>query len=163
MTFAVVRLRGKADLRREVKDTLRMLHLTRQNHCALVPEDATHAGMLGLVKDYVTWGEVDPEVLAKLLLRRGRAVGDRPIDDAFVKAHSSFKSIWDLSQAIAKGEATLRDVRDLRPLLRLHPPVKGLRAIKRGYHDGGDLGYRGAAINDLLVRMIFEEASGRGP
>lgn len=163
MTYAVVRLRGKTDLPRPIADTLRMLHLTRQNHCVLVPEDATHRGMLQLVKDHVTWGEVNAEVLAKLLLRRGRAVGDKPIDDAFVKVHSRFKSIWDLSQGIAKGEATLRDVRDIRPILRLHPPIKGLRAIKRGYHDGGDLGYRGAAINELLGRMIFEGGRSDGP
>ena len=61
MSFAVLRLRGKGDLRREVKDTLRLLHLTRQNHCAIVPQDPTYRGMLQLVKDYVTWGEVDPE------------------------------------------------------------------------------------------------------
>jgi len=163
VTFAVVRLRGKTDLARPVDDTLRMLHLTRQNHCVIVPEDPTVRGMLQLVKDHVTWGEVDGEVLAKLLLRRGRAVGDRPIDDVFVKGHSRFKSIWDLSQAVAKGDASLREVTDLRPVLRLHPAVRGLRGIKRGYHDGGDLGYRGPAINALLQRMIFEEVSGHGP
>src|SRR5439155_1191993 len=88
VSLAVLRLRGKSDLRRDVKDTLRLLHLTRQNHCAIVPEDPTYRGMLQVVKDYVTWGEVDAEVLARLLLKRGRQVGDRPIDDAFVKAHS---------------------------------------------------------------------------
>ncbi len=156
MTYAVIRLRGKHDLRVSVDDTLKMLHLTRQNHCVIIPQDPTHAGMLRLVKDFVTWGEVDAETLAKVLLRRGRAVGDRPIDDAFVKAHSKYKSIWDLSQALVKGEARFKDVTDLRPVLRLHPPVKGLRAVKRGYNDGGDLGYRGQAINDLLERMLFE-------
>jgi len=159
MSFAVLRLRGKGDLRRDVKDTLRLLHLTRQNHCAIVPQDPTYRGMLQLVKDYVTWGEVDPEVLAKLLLKRGRQVGDRPIDDAFVKSHSEYKSIWDLSQALVKGEARVADVRDLRPVIRLPPPRKGYRGIKRGYHDGGDLGYRGKAINPLLVRMVVEETT----
>nr|AKQ01978.1 ribosomal protein L30P, large subunit ribosomal protein L30 [uncultured euryarchaeote Rifle_16ft_4_minimus_309] len=158
MSLAVVRLRGKSDLRHEVKDTLRMLHLTRQNHCTILPADETFRGMLRVVKDHVTWGEIDPEVLAKLLLRRGRAVGDRVIDDAYVKKNSRFKSIWDLSQAIAKGEARLVDVKDLRPVLRLPPPRRGFRAIKRGYHDGGDLGYRGNAINELLRRMLPEEA-----
>lgn len=156
MSYAVIRLRGKHDLRTSVEDTLRMLHLTRQNHCVIVPQDPTHAGMLKVVKDFVTWGEVDEQTLAKALLRRGRAVGDKPIDDAFVKAHSPYKSVWDLSQAVAKGEASLRDVKDLRPVLRLHPPVRGLRGVKRGFNDGGDLGYRGAAINELIQRMLFE-------
>lgn len=156
MTFAVIRLRGKHDLRRDVEDTLKMLHLTRQNHCVIVPQDPTYQGMLKIVKDFVTWGEVDEQTLAKALLRRGRAVGDKPIDDAFVKANSKYKSVWDLSQAVAKGEARLKDVTDLRPVLRLHPPVKGLRAVKRGYNDGGDLGYRGKAINQLIERMLFE-------
>lgn len=157
MTFAVVRLRGKAGLAGPVRDTLRMLHLTRQNHCVILREDATARGMLQVVKDYVTWGEISEEVLAQVLLQRGRAVGDRPIDDAFVKDHSRFTSISDLSQAVVRGDATLRDVSRLRPVLRLHPPVKGLRGIKRGYHDGGDLGYRAKAINDLLPRMLFTE------
>ena len=91
------------------------------------------------------------------MLKRGRQVGDRPIDDAFVKSHSPYKSIWDLSQALVKGEARVADVRDLRPVIRLPPPRKGYRGIKRGYHDGGDLGYRGKAINPLLVRMVVEE------
>ena len=157
MSFAVLRLRGKGDLRHTVKDTLRLLHLTRQNHCTVVPQDPTYRGMLQLVKDYVTWGEVDPEVLARLLLKRGRQVGDRPIDDAFIKDHSKYKSIWDLSQALAKGDARLSEVRELRPVLRLPPPRKGFRGIKRGFNGGGDLGYRGKAINDLLGRMLLEE------
>lgn len=156
MTYAVIRLRGKHDLRTNVEDTLKMLHLTRQNHCVMVPQDSTFQGMLKVVKDFVTWGEVDEQTLAKALLRRGRAVGDKPIDDAFVKSHSKYKSVWDLSQAVAKGEARLKDVQDLRPVLRLHPPVKGLRAVKRGFNDGGDLGYRGKAINALIERMLFE-------
>ncbi|MGI0150018.1 MAG: 50S ribosomal protein L30, partial [Thermoplasmata archaeon] len=129
-----------------------------QNHCSIVPQDTTYLGMLQLVKDHVTWGEVDPEVLARLLLKRGRQVGDRPIDDAFVKAHSKYKSIWDLSQALAKGDARVADVVNLRPVIRLPPPRKGYRGIKRGYNDGGDLGYRGKAINELLQRMLIEEA-----
>src|SRR5207237_973247 len=80
-------------------------------------------------------------------------VGDRPIDDAFVKDHSKYKSIWDFSQALVKGEARLAEVRDLRPVIRLPPPRRGFRHIKRGYHDGGDLGYRGKEINELLLRM----------
>jgi len=36
----------------------------------------------------------------------------------------------------------------------LHPPKGGFKGtIRRPYKSGGELGYRGAAINDLILRM----------
>ncbi|TLZ59148.1 MAG: 50S ribosomal protein L30 [Methanobacteriota archaeon] len=153
MTWAIVRIRGKVRRSAHVTDTLRMLRLTRQNHCVIVPETPAYRGMVKKVKDFITWGEVTPEVVAKLLLKRGG------LTDAAVKENSRFKSVWDFSQALAKGEATVADVKGLRPVLRLHPPRGGFIAIKRPFRDRGDLGYRGAEINELLERMIFEEAA----
>ncbi len=157
MTWAVVRIRGKVRRSAPVTDTLRMLSLTRQNHCVLVPEDGSTRGMVQKVKDFVTWGEVSPAVLAKVLLKRGRTEGDGRVNDAYVKANSRFKSIWDLAQAVAKGEAHLSDVKGLKPVLRLHPPQGGFEATKRPYADRGTLGYRGKDIDALLERMIFEQ------
>jgi len=153
MTWAIVRIRGKVRRSAHVTDTLRMLRLTRQNHCVIVPETPAYRGMVKKVKDFITWGEVTPEVVAKLLLKRGG------LTDAAVKENSRFKSVWDFSQALAKGDATVADVKGLRPVLRLHPPKGGFIAIKRPFRDRGDLGYRGAEINGLLERMIFEEAT----
>ena len=153
MTWAIIRIRGKVRRSAPVTDTLRMLRLTRQNHCVIVPETPAYRGMLQKVKDFITWGEVTPEIVAKLLLKRGG------LTDAAVKANSRFKSVWDFSQALAKGEATVADVKGLRPVLRLHPPRGGFIAIKRPFMDKGDLGYRGKDINELLDRMIFEEAA----
>src|SRR5437667_12735121 len=115
MSFAVLRLRGKSDLRRDVKDTLRLLHLTRQNHCAIVPQNATYRGMLQVVKDYVTWGEVDAEVRARLLLKGGGHVGDRPIEDALVKGHSKYQSTREFSQGPADGEGAAVPVHQRPP------------------------------------------------
>jgi len=157
MSFAVVRVRGHVNIRREIKDTMQMLHLTRVNHLVFVPRNPDFVGMLNKAKDYITWGEVQPEVLAKLLLRRGRAEGDKPLDDAYVKANSKFTSVWDFAQAIARGEAGLSAVKGVKPMLRLQPPRKGYEGIKRSYKDGGALGYRGTAINELLARMMGEE------
>src|SRR3972149_4505561 len=36
---------------------------------------------------------------------------------------------------------------------QMKPPKKGFRSIKRHYPKG-DLGYRGAAINDLIKKMV---------
>jgi len=153
MTWAVVRIRGKVRRSAPVTDTLRMLRLTRQNHCVIVPETPAYQGMVQKVKDFVTWGEITPELVAKLLLKRGG------LTDAAVKSASRFKSVWDFSQALAKGEAIVSDVKGLKPVLRLHPPVGGFEGAKRPWHDHGALGYRGRDINSLLERMIVEEAA----
>ena len=153
MTWAIVRIRGKVRRSAPVTDTLRMLRLTRQNHCVIVPETPAYRGMVQRVKDFITWGEVSPEMIAKLLLKRGG------LTDALVKSNSRFKSVWDFAQAVAKGDATVADVKGLRPVLRLHPPVGGFEATKRPFNDRGSLGYRGKSINDLIERMIFEEAA----
>jgi len=42
----------------------------------------------------------------------------------------------------------------VKPVFRLHPPKGGFKGtIRRPYKSGGELGYRGAAINDLILRM----------
>lgn len=159
MTFAVVRVRGKVNLRGEIRDTLRYLRLHRANHCVLVPQDPSTAGMLQRAKDYVTWGEVDPTIAAQLLLRRARLVGDKPINDAYLKSKSKFSSINSLAKALAAGDAALKDVPGLKPVLRLHPPKGGYEGTKRGFAQGGSLGYRGKEINALLQRMLGPEGA----
>jgi len=157
MTFAVVRIRGHVTQRPEIKDTLRYLRLHRSNHCILVPETPAMRGMLLRAKDYVTWGEVDPTVAAMLLVRRARLPGRKRIDDAYVKGNSKYPSINSFAKALAAGEAIFKDVAGLKPVLRLDPPRGGLEGIKRGYHEGGALGYRGKDINALITRMLGPE------
>ena len=71
MTYAVIRVRGSVNVREDIKDTLKMLRLNRVNHLVFLPENDSYAGMLQKVKDYVTWGEIKPETLAKIIIRRG--------------------------------------------------------------------------------------------
>jgi large subunit ribosomal protein L30 len=47
----------------------------------------------------------------------------------------------------------MKDVPELKPVLRMHPPRKGYKTTKRTYNQGGALGYYGAEINDLLIKM----------
>ena len=35
-----------------------------------------------------------------------------------------------------------------------YPPLKGYEGNKRSWKNGGALGYRGEAINDLISRML---------
>ncbi|RLI23172.1 50S ribosomal protein L30, partial [Candidatus Bathyarchaeota archaeon] len=48
-----------------------------------------------------------------------------------------------------------KDLPDIKPVFRLHPPRKGFKGkIKKSFKAGGASGYRGEAINELLERMI---------
>ncbi len=156
MTFLVVRVRSDRGVERSIRDTMGMLNLTRVNHATIIPESSTYAGMLQKSKDFVTWGSIDASTIENLLNTRGRMVGDKPVDDAAIKEGSDFKSVKDFAAALATGEATMKSVEGLKPVLRLHPPrgAKGWGGIKRAYSVGGALGFRGDEIGALAERMI---------
>lgn len=155
MTYAVVRVRGTIGVKADISDTLRFLRLNRPNHCVLIPENLEYKGMLRKVKDYVTWGEIQPEILARMLMTRGNVRGKSEVNDAYVKKNSEYKSIIAFAKAVAAGQETLRSLNGLNVVIRLHPPVKGFESTKKPYSLGGALGYRGGNINQLLVNMMF--------
>lgn len=134
-------------------DTLRMLGLTRVNHCVLTNDDPTTLGMLRKVKDVVTWGEVNQETLAELLRRRGRLAGNKKLADEHVKSSTGLTSIDEFAKVFHEGGLELRAIQGLKKVFRLHPPSKGYEATKRPFKMGGSLGYRGEKINELLQRM----------
>lgn len=150
----VVRVRATVGVRRDIKETMELIGLNRPNHAVVVPLTDSYKGMLQKIKDYCTWGEADAATLEALINARGKAVGDVQVDDAYVAAHSSFGTVAGLAQALAEGDAKVKDVEGMKPVFRLHPPVKGYEGNKHAYAEGGALGYRGAAIADLVGRMI---------
>ncbi|HEX9909076.1 MAG TPA: 50S ribosomal protein L30 [Thermoplasmata archaeon] len=152
--IAVVRVKGHAKIRRDAVETMVMMKLTRVNHCVLLPQNNTTKGMLQVAKDYVTWGEVTPDTIARLLFQKGEVLGGERLTDAYVKDHSKFPSILSLAKAIEKGEARLSDVNGLKPVIRLPPPRKGYEGTKHTFNDGGALGYRGPDIEKLIDRML---------
>jgi large subunit ribosomal protein L30 len=149
-SLAVVRLRGSIKKRKEVLDTLRMLGLTRVNHCVIVPDTPSYRGMLQKAKDLITWGEVEPATVEALLRHRGELVGGRKLTEEEAK-RLGYSSLSELAKVICEGKTR---VEGLKKVFRLHPPRKGLISIKHPFGHGGDLGYRGKAINDLILRMI---------
>ena len=154
MTYAVIRVRGQPDVSYDIEYTMGLLGVNRVNHCAIVPENASTKGMLQKVKDYTTYGEINAETLAQLIRVRGRLSGDRMITDEYLAANSEFKTVDDLAKAIIENDYRMKDVEAAKPVFRLHPPVKGYEGNKRSYKNGGALGYRGEAINDLIARML---------
>jgi len=151
--LAVIRVRGASEISREAKNTLQMLHLTRNCHATLVDDRSSYLGMLEKVQSYVTWGEVSKESIALLLKSRGRLLGNKKLTDESAEK-IGYKSLDDLAEAIHKLEAEYNCLPNVKPIFRLHPPRKGFRGkVKRSFAAGGVTGYCGEAINDLIKRM----------
>jgi len=151
----VVRVAGRAGIRIDVKDTLKLLHLTRANHATILPSTPSYLGMLQKVKDYVTWGEGTPETVSLLLRHRGEFSGGTKLTEKELAERSNYTSVDDLAEALCSGTVHLKDVRGLKPVFRLHPPRGGFKGSrKRAFTAGGELGYRGEAITDLLSSMM---------
>lgn len=154
MAYAVIRVRGQADVNKDIEYTMGLLGLTRVNHCVVVPENPSSKGMLQVVKDYCTWGEVDQETLSAMMRTRGKLSGDKDLSDDYVKENSEFGNIDDLAKAMIENDYKLRDLEGAKHVFRLHPPIKGYEGNKRSYRNGGSLGYRGEEINSLINRML---------
>jgi len=121
---AVILIRGFIGMTKQVRDTIFLLRLRKKHTCVVLEDTESSRGMIRRVKDYVTYGEIDDKTLKELVAKRGK--------------ESSKK----------KGRT--------KPFFELAPPKKGFerKGIKKGYKDGGALGYRGDKINDLIKRML---------
>ena len=152
--LVAVRIRGMSDISTEIKDTMTMLRLTRNCHATLLDNRPAYNGMLRKSKDYLTWGEVSQENVALLLKKRGKLVGDKELTDEYAK-ELDYKSLDDLAEAIFKVEVEFSSLPDVKPVFRLRPPKKGFKGkVKRSFASGGEAGYRGDEINELLKRMV---------
>jgi large subunit ribosomal protein L30 len=154
MAFAVIRVRGHRKINKDVEDTMSMLRLNRVNHCVIIPENDVMKGMLQKAKDFITWGEVSEETLIKMIRTRGRLTGGKPIDDVYVGGNSSFGSIEELAKSVVEDQTKYSELKDVKPLFRLHPPKQGYEAVKKDLKTHGSLGYRGEKINALIEKML---------
>ncbi|MGZ4901457.1 MAG: 50S ribosomal protein L30 [Halobacteriota archaeon] len=152
MTYAVIKMRGVVKSKPDVRRTLQLLNIERTNHCTLINENVHYKGMLQKVKDYVAWGPINFETLSTILGSRGMLEGRKRLTDMHVKANTDYDTIDSLAQAIIDGEASLQSVPQLKSVLRLHPPRKGHKGIKKPFPEGV-LGYHGDEINALLLQM----------
>ena len=150
----MVKIRGTISAQRETRETLDFLHLAHTNHAVLIDSRPAYKGMLQRVNSYVTWGEPSKETVAMMLQKRARLAGDKKLTDEYIKK-AGYKSIDDLAEAIVNCKVEFQKLPDMQPRFKLHPPSKGYKGkTKRGFKAGGEAGYRGEAINDLVKRMI---------
>jgi large subunit ribosomal protein L30 len=152
-SIIAVRIRGTVRARKEARETLKLLHLTRNNNAVLIDNRPSFVGMLRTVSGYVTWGEPSKETVGVLIRQRGRLLGNkRPTDEYLQKI--GYSAIEDFADAVFNCRVEYWNLPDVEPTFRLRPPTKGFKGnIKKGFRSGGELGYRGEKINELRKRM----------
>lgn len=149
-----MRVRGSISAQREARETLDMLRLARTNNAVLVDNHPAFMGMLKRARNYVTWGEASKETVALLLQKRGRLAGGKKLTDEYAQK-IGHKSLDELAEAVANCKVEYRKLLGVRPVFKLHPPTKGFKGkTKKSYGAGGETGYRGEKINELIKRMV---------
>ena len=149
-----VRVRGTISAPLEVLETLKMLRLTRNNYAVLIDNRPSFLGMLKTAQNFITWGEASKETVTALIKNRGKLVGSKKLTEEYVQK-LGYKSLEELAEAILNCKVEYWKLPKIQPVFRLHPPTKGFKGkIKKSYNVGGELGYRGEKINELIKRMI---------
>ena len=145
--IVVVQIKGLINSPNKVRDTLDMMKLGNTGRCVIIDDRVNYKGMLQKAKDYITWGEINQEMLKYLLTKRGK------LDNAAVAAEGNRKTVAEFAKAFLAFEVELQDV-GLKVPFRLSPPKKGYKNTKAPFGKNGSLGNRGDDINKLLKRMI---------
>ncbi len=154
-TICIIRIRGSPGMRRTILNTLTLFNLHHVNHATLVRSNPSVLGMLQKAKDYIAYGTISTEMIGNLLKKRGLLVGNKPLTDNHVKFATDFDSIDNLAKGIFDGKIKMRDVKDLKPIFRLHPPIGGFhKSIKKNVNAGGMLGNHGEKIDLLIKKML---------
>ncbi len=152
--FFAVKVRGSISAQKEARTTLEMLRIDKSNHAVLVENSPSIIGMLKRVQSYVTWGEISKEVTVALLTKRGRLAGNKKLTEEYAQK-IGYESLNHLADAVASCKIAYPTLPGIQPLFKLHPPRKGFKGkTKKSFRAGGEAGYRGEAINELITRMI---------
>jgi large subunit ribosomal protein L30 len=89
-----------------------------------------------------------------MLEKRARLAGNKKLTAEYLEK-LGFKTYAELADAIISGKAEHGKLPFMTPLFKLHPPTKGYKGkTKKAFRAGGEAGYRGEAINELVKRMI---------
>ncbi|HKZ88018.1 MAG TPA: 50S ribosomal protein L30 [Candidatus Bathyarchaeia archaeon] len=152
--IVAVKVRGEISAQRQAKETTSMLHLTHSNHAVILDSRPAFRGMLKRAQSYVTWGEASKETVMLMIKKRGKIAGGKAFTDEAAQK-LGFKSVDNFAEAVAGCKVDYWKLEGVQHVFRLHPPKKGYKGkTKRSYRAGGEAGYRGEAINELVKRMV---------
>jgi len=150
----VIRIRGSAGAPWNIEETLSMLRLRRPFNGMIYPNTPAVVGMLRKVQSYITWGEIDQLTLELVMERLRTRNGEKLSDDVTKKVLGM--ALDELKRGILEGKVYVNKLDNVLSLpLRFHPPRGGFKGkVNAPFGAGGEFGYRGSKISELVKRMV---------
>ena len=103
--IAIVRVRGRFNIKPKIRKTLELLKLNKPNHCVVYYENPSILGMLKVVENYVTYGTISEE-FAKELAERKQV----PFENGMLlRLHPPIKGWKSIKLRYPKGALGKRD------------------------------------------------------
>ncbi|MCL4383168.1 MAG: uL30 family ribosomal protein [Candidatus Marsarchaeota archaeon] len=128
--IAVIRIRGRVNVKSDIKETMNRLNLKYVNNCRVIKATDSYFGMLKKCESYVAYGEINNENLTSLFAKNSIDIDPKEVFD------------------------NKYNINELKTVFKLHPPKHGFKSTKLSFKQGGSLGYMGNEINQLLKRMV---------
>ena len=138
--LVVIRISGMVEVPDTIQAALFNMRLRRKYSAVLMHDTPENIKWLRNVRDFVAFGKISEQNLAKLIALRGEAL------------KSNFKI--DAKAIISGLDKKSLDELGLKPFFRLHPPRGGIESKKHFGVGKGVLGDNKEHINKLLERML---------
>ncbi len=152
-SFLIVNMRGMVSTSTQVKDTLKSLNLEKKFRATIVPETSSYKGMLQKAKDQVSWCVATTPIIKKLLEKRGRKDGWKPLQQEDL-SKLGYENLDNLAKDISQSKVILQTLKGVKPSFALSPPRGGFkRSIRRNYNQGGILGAN-PDLPKIVERML---------
>ena len=136
--IGVIRISGQVKVKKEVKNALSRLRLSRKYSCILLNPTPENLGVIKFLENIVAYGEVKKETVIKLIEKRGKPLEkNKKINPEKIAEELGKKKIEELG---------------IRGVFRLHSPRGGINS--KLHYPKGVLGNNKDNINKLIERML---------
>jgi len=157
----VVRVRGHNGLTTQLSKIFAMLGLPSINTARVLRMTRSTGRMFKIIEPYITWGYPSLKSISDLIYKRGRLrEGEKrvPITDNLLiekhLGHLGIICVEDLVHELHKGGQHLNAINKELCSFKLNPPLGKFRNKRVTFEKGGDVGFRGEKIDELIQKMV---------
>jgi len=162
MPIIIIRICGQwSRIPKEIQIILTKLHLNELNNAIILFYNQDNFKMVKLIESYVTWGYINKNSIEDLLRKRGSVtfgsnepneLDNTQIENALGKL--GIVCIEDLIFELSKETKNAKNILNYLGYFKLEANNEGFDKANISFEKGGNQGFRGKKINELLKGMI---------